>query len=354
MAVEFAPPGKRGLYGAFAPMGTLSATRWPAACSGSSARWRRIRLLTWGWRIPFLVSIVLLGLGVYIRAVLAKHRCSRRQRTRPPLSCPAIEAIRRTRATSSWWSARGWRKMRLVISIRCSASATSSTTCVCRAMSRSWASSLGNIALVFGHCGFAGPVGPHRTAPGLYFRRAVLGRLRFSFFLSGNLQPDLIMLAFMLEMGIGSARDVRAAGGLFRRIVRPAAALFRLCLRPRAGLHHRRGPVAADRRGMLVGWMSGAPWGVCLLRIWLSLVTTFAVWCGPETYKSDIRADSPEDRAADASVPVRIAPEGQDGATRVGGARRPPARSAATGRGSCPSSAALPASGRTVHSRRRR
>ena len=36
----------------------------------------------------------------------------------------------------------------------------------------------------------------------------------------------------------------------------------------------------------------------------LSLVTTFAVWCGPETHSGDIRADSPEDLAADASMPL--------------------------------------------------
>ena len=29
-------------------------------------------MLTWGWRIPFLVSIVLLGLGVYIRAKVSE------------------------------------------------------------------------------------------------------------------------------------------------------------------------------------------------------------------------------------------------------------------------------------------
>ena len=50
----------------------------------------------------------------------------------------------------------------------------------------------------------------------------------------------------------------------------------------------------------LEAWMAGAPWGVCVYVIAISLVTAFAVWCGPETYKSDIRADDVQDCEADA------------------------------------------------------
>ena len=42
--------------------------------------------------------------------------------------------------------------------------------------------------------------------------------------------------------------------------------------------------------------MAGAPWGVACYVILLSLLTTLAVWWGPETVHSDIRADSPEDQ----------------------------------------------------------
>ena len=48
--------------------------------------------------------------------------------------------------------------------------------------------------------------------------------------------------------------------------------------------------------GLLVAQAAGAPWGVCLYVIVLSLITAFAVWCGPETYRSDIRQDDVQDR----------------------------------------------------------
>jgi hypothetical protein len=37
--------------------------------------------------------------------------------------------------------------------------------------------------------------------------------------------------------------------------------------------------------------MAGEPWGVAGYAILLSLITAFAVWCGPETYRSDINAE---------------------------------------------------------------
>jgi hypothetical protein len=54
---------------------------------------------------------------------------------------------------------------------------------------------------------------------------------------------------------------------------------------------------------LLVEWMAGAPWGVAGYAILLSLITAFAVWCGPETYRSDISAEeggtsAPETRSS--------------------------------------------------------
>ena len=68
MAVEHAPKGKRGLYGSFAQMGV------PAGLLISTVVFALMQGLTteqqftaWGWRIPFLFSIVLVGVGLFIR-----------------------------------------------------------------------------------------------------------------------------------------------------------------------------------------------------------------------------------------------------------------------------------------------
>ncbi len=68
MAVEHAPAGRRGLYGSWVqigvPAGTLLANLAFLAISGAIPN---DALLSWGWRIPFLASILLVGIGMYIR-----------------------------------------------------------------------------------------------------------------------------------------------------------------------------------------------------------------------------------------------------------------------------------------------
>lgn len=73
MAVEHAPEGRRGLYGSF-PQITV-----PLALVLSSSTYLILtqvlnpdQFITWGWRIPFLSSAVLLAIGLYIRLALAE------------------------------------------------------------------------------------------------------------------------------------------------------------------------------------------------------------------------------------------------------------------------------------------
>ncbi len=97
MAVEYAPPGRRGLYGSFAPIGVTVGNLMAAGVFYLVTMLSKDDLLAWGWRIPFLVSLVLLGLGVYIRAKVSRDAGVRRGRGQAPAaaSAPAIEALRR-------------------------------------------------------------------------------------------------------------------------------------------------------------------------------------------------------------------------------------------------------------------
>ncbi|ACM28779.1 MHS family MFS transporter [Rhizobium rhizogenes] len=68
MAVEHAPKDKRGLYGSWVqigvPAGTLIANLvFLAIASSMSSE----DLLAWGWRVPFLASILLVAVGAYVR-----------------------------------------------------------------------------------------------------------------------------------------------------------------------------------------------------------------------------------------------------------------------------------------------
>jgi MFS family permease len=69
---EHAPPGKRGRYTSWiqttATMGLFLSLVVILLCRN----WLGAEFETWGWRIPFLVSIVLLAVSVYIRMQLAE------------------------------------------------------------------------------------------------------------------------------------------------------------------------------------------------------------------------------------------------------------------------------------------
>jgi MFS family permease len=97
MAVEHAPKRKRGLFGASpqigVPLGLLLA-------SGTMALMAVIApgdaFLAWGWRVPFLLSVVLIVVGYYIRRRVEESPvfveiAERRERTRMPI----VELFRR-------------------------------------------------------------------------------------------------------------------------------------------------------------------------------------------------------------------------------------------------------------------
>ena len=73
LATENAPPGKRAWYGSFpqlgAPLGFLCSTGVFLLMSNSLSE---AQLFSWGWRVPFLASAVLVLVGLYVRLQLVE------------------------------------------------------------------------------------------------------------------------------------------------------------------------------------------------------------------------------------------------------------------------------------------
>jgi MFS transporter, MHS family, shikimate and dehydroshikimate transport protein len=67
LVLEHAPANRRGLYGSLVQVG------FPLGVAASTAAFALVSLLpqadlmAWGWRVPFLFSILLLGVGLYVR-----------------------------------------------------------------------------------------------------------------------------------------------------------------------------------------------------------------------------------------------------------------------------------------------
>jgi metabolite-proton symporter len=67
MAVEHAPPGARGFYGSWAQIGVPAGLLLSTAVFAVFARLPEDQFLAWGWRVPFLLSILLVAVGLIIR-----------------------------------------------------------------------------------------------------------------------------------------------------------------------------------------------------------------------------------------------------------------------------------------------
>src|ERR687893_2886507 len=79
MAVEHAPPGRRGFFGSWPQMGVPAGLLLAnVVFFVSSTAVPEEQFLAWGWRIPFLLSIILIGVGLYIRLRVMESPAFRR------------------------------------------------------------------------------------------------------------------------------------------------------------------------------------------------------------------------------------------------------------------------------------
>lgn len=95
-AVEYAPNKRRGLYGSLpqigAPLGTALALAAFLAVSQIPQR----GFMLWGWRIPFLIAVVLVGVGLYVRVRIDETPAFRKmaRSTAQSHRIPLLEAFR--------------------------------------------------------------------------------------------------------------------------------------------------------------------------------------------------------------------------------------------------------------------
>jgi metabolite-proton symporter len=95
MAVEHSPKGRRGFYGSWPQVGV------PAGLLLSTVVFRQVSklpaeaLFSWGWRIAFLLSILLVGVGLYIRlAVVEPPVFTEIKQKQTTSRMPVLDALR--------------------------------------------------------------------------------------------------------------------------------------------------------------------------------------------------------------------------------------------------------------------
>lgn len=99
LTAEYAPPGQRGLYAMFPQLGPAIAFALSSGTflfTGLALGDTNDAFLNYGWRIPFLLSIVLVGIGLYMRLAIEETPVFRaEQEARRSAPAAEIEAPRR-------------------------------------------------------------------------------------------------------------------------------------------------------------------------------------------------------------------------------------------------------------------
>jgi metabolite-proton symporter len=72
MAVEHAPASRRGFFGSLPQAGVGAGLILSSLAMAAVAQLPEADFLAWGWRLPFLASVVLLGVGAFIRLKVAE------------------------------------------------------------------------------------------------------------------------------------------------------------------------------------------------------------------------------------------------------------------------------------------
>ncbi len=296
MLLEYAPPHRRGLYASVAPMGVTVGRLMAAGVFALFSSMPTEDFLAWGWRIPFLLSFVLLALGLFVRHRLEEtpvfRNVTRRQKRVGRI--PLIEALLRSPKT-----------FLIVIGAHIGPNAISFLIPVFGInyliQQRHVARGQAVLAEVFGEIALllVIPLCAHLSdrigRRPVYAAGAILGiPFVFLFFVLVNTGVmAFAWLGFALALGVGYGATFGPQAAFYAELFGPRSRLtgFSTARELATVISAAPGPAIA---AVLVAWAHGAPWGVASYVGALLVVTVAALWFAPETYRTDISAEAYE------------------------------------------------------------
>lgn len=223
IAIENAPEGRRGLFGSFVqigvPAGVILAN---VAFMVSDGFMDEAAFEAWGWRIPFLLSVVVVGLALFVHARIPESRefvASAAKRAEGPSQAPRGSPILQVIASS-------WRRILLAGGAFIASNA-------CFYVIITWVISYGTTELGLSRELMLGGVmfGSLCMIPALILVAAASDRIgRYGLFRLGCLATGLWSFAFfpLLETGspAGVGAAIAVALGCVAMMYGPQAALF--------------------------------------------------------------------------------------------------------------------------------
>lgn len=296
MAVEHSPEGRRGFFGSWpqmgVPAGLLLSTGAFTAFSGLPEE----QFLAWGWRVPFLLSILLIAVGLYIRLAILETPAFRRvQETQTQARMPIMDVLRTQ-----------LKGVLLVIGMRIAENGSFFIFSVFVLAYATEQLGLANSMVLTGVMIAAAIqlfVVPAWGAlsdgvgrrPVYLFGAAFTLLFAFPFFWLINTKTTiLVWLAIVLALAVGHAAMYGPQAAflpeLFGTRIRYSGIAFS---RELASVF--AGALSPFVATALLAW-AGNYWPIAVYVAAMALITVVAVYLAPETFRSDIAEERPEER----------------------------------------------------------
>jgi MFS family permease len=305
--VENAPPHRRGFWGSFAPLGVSIGNLLAAGAFALVTPLPREELMSWGWRLPFLASFLLILVGIFVRmrvaetpvytdAVIARGKVEQN---------PAMEALRRHP-----------RNFMVVLGARLAENGLGylfpvfGLSYVVTTLGVPKADALSALMLaffveLFAIVGFA-TLSDHIGRRPVYLFGALAGVVfAFPFFwMVGTKQWAMITLAFIISRAVVTAAMFGPQAAYFAELFPPQRRFAGFAFARELGSLLAGGP-APFLAAYLVATF-GSWWPVACYAALLAALTAIAIWAGPETYEENIAATTlPDEEVHPAAVPLR-------------------------------------------------
>jgi metabolite-proton symporter len=296
MAVEHAPPGKRGLFGSWAAIGVTAGNLLAAAVFAVFSSLPKEDFLSWGWRVPFLLSIVLIAFGFYIRARVAETPVfSEIAAHNKAARSPVREALRTHP-----------REFIVVVGARLAENGLGylfpvfTLNYMTRTLGMQKSMVLGGIMTAYVISLLTIPF--FSSLSDRIGRRPVyLGGALFSaalaipfFMMVETGTPAFVWLALVLALAVGVAAMFGPQAAYFAELFGARLRYTGFAFARELGSILAGGPAPFIAAALLL-WAGNKPWAVAGYIIVLSLLTALAVYYGPETYRIDIHAGPDKD-----------------------------------------------------------
>lgn len=299
LAVEHAPPGRRGLFGSFAAIGVNIGLLLATGVFALVTQLPQEDFLAWGWRIPFLLSIILIVVGFYIRAKVSET----------PVFSQIAAKSKAARSPVKEAFVKHPREFLVVFGARLAENGLGylypvfTLSYMTKQLGLEKSMVLNGIMLAYAISLFTVPLfsalSDRIGRRPVYGGAAVFSALfAYPFFLMvGTGSQPIIWLALILAISIGNSGMFGPQAAYFAEMFGAKLRYSGFATAREIGSLLAGGP-APFIATVLLSWGTGQPWYVAGYMVALAVITAIAIYFGPETYKSDIGAGDPADSPA--------------------------------------------------------